>query len=160
MNWDLELFKAILSVGFTCWSAISASNNIIGFKGASHSIAQTISMAPLLEEPAMKVPMLSRRIESPRVASLLMLGILLLQVPGTIIMAVGSWQLVSALIAGGDPAAGIAIVTAGLSVLCLLWIMMMSAGIWFAYWYRQPQMHSIHVSLLTLLVLVTAALHV
>lgn len=152
------LFKAMLVFGLSLWSAITVLNNIRDFRGAAGAIARTLAMTPLREEPAIPTPLLRRALRSDSWSVLALAGILAMQVLATALLGFGGVELIRACFSATAPARGIWFSTMGLGMMALVWLSMMSGGLWFAYWIRQGDLQLTQIALL--LMTIAAALAV
>lgn len=153
------LFKTMLVCGLALWSAITVVNNIRDFGGAAAAIARTLAMMPLKEEPAIPTPLLRRELHSNGWSVLALAGILTMQALATVLLGFGGGELIRACLSAAVPARGIWFSTAGLGVMVLVWLSMMSGGLWFAYWIRQGELQLTQIALLVMTIVAALAVN-
>ncbi|WP_454914303.1 DUF2165 family protein [Variovorax gossypii] len=141
---SIWLFQSLHALGITLWLSIAAINNWRGFTGSAGAVGGTMSMAPLLAEPAVDTPLLSRRVCSPMLQRVALAVVLALQLVGAAAFWIGSGTL---LIGGGIDAAR-PWLNAGLGAFAGFLFAMHLGGLWFAYWIRQESLQHTHLALL------------
>ena len=153
------LFKTMLVCGLSLWSAITVLNNIGDFRGAAGAIARTLAMTPLREEPAIPTPLLRRALRCDHWSVLALAAILAMQALATALLGLGGFELIRACLTAAAPARGIWFSTAGLGVMALVWLSMMSGGLWFGYWIRQGELQLTQIALLTMTLVAALAVN-
>lgn len=141
---SIWLFQSLHAIGMTLWLSIAVLNNLRGFAGSTGAVGGTMSMAPLLAEPAVDTPLLSRRLRSPALHRAAMLFVLGLQIAGAAAFWGGSYVL----FAGGGLVAARPWFNTGLSAFAAFLFAMHLGGLWFAYWIRQESLQHTHLTLL------------
>ncbi|RQO52389.1 hypothetical protein DBV14_16130 [Variovorax sp. KBW07] len=138
------LFQSLHALGMTLWLSIAVLNNLRGFAGSAGAVGGTMSMAPLLAEPAIDTPLLSRRLRSPVLHRAALLLVLALQTAGALAFWIGSY----ALFISGGMAAARPWFNLGLSAFAAFLFAMHLGGLWFGYWIRQESLQHTHLALL------------
>lgn len=141
---SIWLFQSMHALGITLWLSIAVINNWRGFAGSAGAVGGTMSMAPLLAEPAIDTPLLSRRMRSQGLHRAALLVVLALQLAGAAVFWIGS----STLLFGGGIDAARPWLNAGLSAFAGFLFAMHLGGLWFAYWIRQESLQHTHLVLL------------
>lgn len=141
---SIWLFQSLHALGMTLWLSIAVINNWRGFAGSAGAVGGTMSMAPLLTEPAVDTPLLTRRMRSPALHRAALLVVLALQLAGAAAFWIGSGTLLF----GGGIDAALPWLNAGLSAFAGLLFAMHLGGLWFAYCIRQESLQHTHLALL------------
>ncbi len=145
---ELDLFKAVLTLGLALWSIIVVINNVVGFASAAAAIARTMSMAPLEAEPRVDSPLYGRKLVRPLWSRIALIAILACQIAAAVGLGVGGAGFVMAWFGHGQATTATASATLGLAAHAAAIILMMSGGLWFGYWIRQEGLQLTHVALL------------
>ncbi|QNK68652.1 DUF2165 family protein [Variovorax sp. PAMC26660] len=138
------LFQSLHALGMALWLSIAVINNWRGFAGSARAVGGTMSMAPLLAEPAVDTPLWSRRVRSPALHRAALMVVLALQAVGAVAFWAGSYAL---FIGDGLPAAR-PWLNLGLSAFAAFLFAMHLGGLWFGYWIRQESLQHTHLALL------------
>jgi predicted small integral membrane protein len=149
------LFKAVITGGFAIWTAIAALNNITGFRSAAEAIARTMTMAPLLDFPAIPSPFPRRALSRPGWSIAALMAIIVLQIIAATALGYSGIMLLE----GNAGSKAVAFALMGFTVLAALWMSMMIVGLWFGYWIRQEGLQLTHLALLTATMIAGAIVH-
>jgi predicted small integral membrane protein len=143
LHTSLWLFQAIQAVGLALWLSIAVLNNLQAFSSSVGAIGATLAMAPLRQPPAIEFPLLRRACQSPTLARVALLVILLLQIVASLSAWIGSYALVIA----QDPLMARAWLNLALGAMLAFTFAMLLGGLWFGYWIRQEGLQLTHLVL-------------
>ncbi|QXI36702.1 DUF2165 family protein [Pseudomonas xantholysinigenes] len=143
LHTSLWLFQAIQAVGLALWLSIAVLNNLQAFSSSVGAIGATLAMAPLRQPPAIEFPLLRRACQSPTLARVALLVILLLQIVASLSAWIGSYALVIA----QDPLMARAWLNLALGAMLAFTLAMLLGGLWFGYWIRQEGLQLTHLVL-------------
>jgi len=147
---SLEVFKAILTTGLACWTAIVIGNNLKNFPGTAGGIARTMNMSLLEAEPKIPTPLYSRKLTSPIWSRVALVVIIVCHVAALAGLALGAAGFIGAVLGMAAPGTGIAAATLGLAAHVAACLLMLGGGLWFVYWLRQEGLQLTHFAILIL----------
>lgn len=141
---SLLIFQATCFLGFGLWLSIALINNLQAFASSAGAVGATIAMAPLLQQPAIDTPLLTRAMTSPALHRLALIVIVLMQLVAVATVWVGCYEL---LLGAGLEAARPWLNLALSAALGFLFAMLLG-GLWFGYWIRQEGLQLTHLALI------------
>lgn len=141
---SLLIFQATCLLGFGLWLSIALINNLQAFASSAGAVGATIAMAPLLQQPAIDTPLLTRAMTSPALHRLALIVIVLMQLVAVATVWVGCYEL---LLGAGLEAARPWLNLALSAALGFLFAMLLG-GLWFGYWIRQEGLQLTHLALI------------
>lgn len=141
---SIWLFQLVHAIGLAIWLSIAAINNLQAFRTSVWAVGNTMTMAPLTQEPRIDIPLLTRAISSDALHRVALLLVIILQIIAAFACWLGSYQLAVA----GDLLAARAWLNLALCSFAAFIFAMHLGGLWFAYWIRQGELQLTHISLL------------
>jgi len=157
---SLILFKLILLTGFAGWMTVVFFNNVIAFAAGVFSVGMMMRMQLFDQEPAIKSPLLSRRVHGTGWHRLIYSFVVLVEG----IAAVLFWYaaLGFAMYLSGSP---IDVASLGVranlafSALAALSFIMLIGGAWFVYYIRQEGTQITHFALIAVTIAGTVVMN-
>jgi predicted small integral membrane protein len=139
--------------GLAAWMSVAVGNNIVDRGTNIHLLGVMFKMELLRDEPVLGRGLAGRARTSSRFARAALTGVIIAQV----IIAALLWLAAGALICAwtGQVARPVAVGLANLAVASFLglWVLFLTGGLWFGYWMKMPQVQQVHLSLLTIALL-------
>lgn len=147
---SLLLIKAVLLSGLALWLAIVVLNNVVAFRNGVFSIGLLMRMQLFDQEPAIRTPLLSRRVNGALWHRAVFSFVLLLEVATMLLLAAAALMFFGALL--GISAGPTAVIWANLAFAAFiaLSLVMLLGGAWFANYIRQDTLQITHFILIGL----------
>lgn len=147
---SLLLIKAVLLSGLALWLAIIVLNNAVAFRNGVFSIGLLMGMQLFDQEPAIRTPLLSRRVKNALWHRAVFSFVLVIEVAVMLLLAWAAVMSIGTLF--GVSGGGAAIVWANLALAAFiaLGLIMLLGGAWFAYYIRHETMQITHFILIGL----------
>jgi len=147
---SLLLIKVVLLSGLALWLAIIVLNNVVAFRNGVFSIGLLMRMQLFDQEPAIRTPLLSRRVNGALWHRAVFSFVLLLEVATMLLLAAAAFMFFGALLGiSADPTAVIWANLAFAAFIALSLVMLLG-GAWFAYYIRQDTLQITHFILIGL----------
>lgn len=140
--------EIVLTLGFGLWLLVAVLNHLRDWRGALAFISMFMRMVPLDQDPAIAIPLKSRRIENGAMHAAVLLAIVLAQTALGILFLTAAYWLIR-----GDLTAGLVFAEWAFAGLAALWFGFLIGGSWFGYWIRQDGLQRTHLTLLGLAIL-------
>ncbi|OOG69171.1 DUF2165 family protein [Sinorhizobium sp. A49] len=147
---SLLLIKAVLLSGLALWLAIVVLNNVVAFRNGVFSIGLLMRMQLFDQEPAIRTPLLSRRVNDALWHRAVFSFVLLLEVATMLLLAGAALVFFGTLLGHSDGAAAVIWANLAFATLIALGLIMLLGGAWFAYYIRQDTLQITHFILIGL----------
>ena len=141
----LVLIKATVVAGLGLWLATALVNNIVAFRNGVFAIGMLMGMKLFDEAPAIKTPLLRRRVTSAGWHRLVYSTILLAEAVAVILLVIAAAALLASAFGAVLPATAVHYANLGLLAFIGLASMMLAGGAWFAYYIRQEGAQITHL---------------
>ncbi len=148
MSDPLLAFKLVLIFGLTLWMTVVVINNTTAFRGGVASIGMLMGMQLFDQQPAIKTPLLSRRVTSVQWHRLVYAFVLLVEIAVALLFWQASISFGRALWGGFEASAAVASATLALAALAAMVFVLALGGSWFVYYLRQEGTQITHFALL------------
>lgn len=147
---SLLLIKAVLLSGFALWLAIVVLNNVVAFRNSVFSIGLLMRMQLFDHEPAIRTPLLSRRVNNALWHRSVFSFVLLLEVATMLLLAGAALMFFGTLLGISSGPAAVIWANLAFAAFIALSLVMLLGGAWFAYYIRQDTLQVTHFILIGL----------
>lgn len=145
---SIILFKLILMGGLGLWLAVVVLNNSIAFRNGVYSVGSMMAMQLFDQEPAIKTPLLSRRVTAVGWHRLIYGFVLLVEIVVMVLLLYAALGYAGAGLGSIDLGEATLRANLALSGLLALSFIMLLGGAWFAYYIRQEGAQITHLVLI------------
>jgi predicted small integral membrane protein len=150
---SLLLFKLILTIGLALWMTVVVLNNVIAFRSGVAAVGRMMSMQLFDQEPAIKTPLLARRVESSAWHRLIYTLVLVVDTVVAVLLWYAVLAFAGALLGTVDAAGAIRRANLALSAFAIMSFLLLLGGAWFAYYIRQDVLQLTHFALIAVVLL-------
>jgi predicted small integral membrane protein len=157
---SLLLFKLVLTTGLALWLTIVVLNNVIAFGSGVAAVGGMMSMQLFDQEPAIRTPLLARRVAATGWHRLAYTLVLAIEVVVGGLLWYAAIGFVGALFGSLDVAAAIVRTNVALSVFAVMVFILTIGGVWFAYYFRQEGLQITHFALLAVVIVAAIVVNV
>jgi predicted small integral membrane protein len=141
---------AVVVSGLAAWLSLAVANNIRDRQTNIVLLGRMMRMDELLEDTELGLGLRQRAIiRGSRLPSLSLSIVIVVQIVIAALLWRGAALLWLTLI-GGDVFAAINAATLAVCAFTALWFAFLTGGLWFGYWIKMPQVHQVHLTLLTI----------
>lgn len=147
---SLLLIKALLLSGLALWLAIVVINNVVAFRNGVFSIGLLMRMQLFDQEPAIRTPLLSRRVNNAQWHRAVFSFVLVLEVATMLLLAAAALMFFGTLLGISVGPAAVIWANLAFAAFIALGLVMLVGGAWFAYYIRQDTLQITHFVLIGL----------
>lgn len=142
------IYKLTLIGGLAAWLSLGAFNNVINFAGGAAALGGLMSMRLFDEAPAIKTPLLARRVTNPAWPRRVLIGVLAVEIMVAALLWIAAVLFGGALLGATAPATATRFANLALAGLLGLVFVFALGGAWFVYYIRQEAMQLTHLALM------------
>jgi hypothetical protein len=139
------LLKAAVVSGLGLWLAIALLNNVIAFGNGVFAIGMLMGMKLFEQEPAIRTPLLSRRVTSTGWHRVVYVTVLLAEAVTVALLGIAAVALLGSALAVVLPATAVGFANTALLAFIALASLMLAGGAWFVYYVRQEGAQITHL---------------
>jgi len=156
---SLILFKLILTGGLGLWLAVVVLNNTTAFRNGVFSVGSMMAMQLFDQEPAIKTPLLSRRVTAAEWHRFIYGFVLLVEVFVAILLCHAALGFAGVIVGMVDGADALLRANLALSGLLAMTFIMLLGGAWFVYYIRQEGAQITHFVLIGVAIMALLAVN-
>jgi predicted small integral membrane protein len=157
---SLLVFKLVLTTGLALWMTTIVVNNLTAFRSGVLAIGGLMSMQLFDQEPAIKSPLLARRIESHVWHRLTYTLVLIVQTIVGLLLWSAAVAFAGVLFGAVDVADATIRANLALVAFLTLGFVLALGGAWFAYYVRQEGMQITHFVLIVIAIAAAAIVNI
>jgi hypothetical protein len=139
------LLKAAVLSGLGLWLAIALLNNIVAFKNGVFAIGMLMGMKLFELEPAIRTPLLGRRVTSTGWHRLIYSTVLVAETVTVALLGIAAAALLGSALDIVLPATAVGYANIALLAFVALGALMLVGGAWFVYYIRQEGAQITHL---------------
>lgn len=145
---SLILFKLVLTGGLGLWLAVVVLNNTAAFRNGVFSVGSMMAMQLFDQEPAIKTPLLSRRVTAAGWHRLIYAFVLVVEVSVAVLFCYAALSYAGVILGRVEGIEATLRANLALAGLLALSFIMLLGGAWFVYYIRQEGTQITHLVLI------------